>query len=228
MKDTLKKKAVSFRTQGMSYSEILKKIPVAKSTLSVWLRSVGLSKPQAQRLTAKKISSIKRGWIKWMRERVRQKERIRKNASEQIGQISERELWLTGIALYWAEGTKERKRSGQGVAFSNSDPLMIKIFLIWLRKIVNVDEKDIKFELYLHKDREKEAEKIKHYWADVAGCSTGCFKYIYFKKHKTKKEHKKDVNIYYGQLKICVRKSSELNRKIAGWITGVCRQCGVV
>ena len=53
MKLKLKEKAVKFRKQGLSYSEILKQIPVAKSTLSLWLKSVNLSNKQSQRLAEK-------------------------------------------------------------------------------------------------------------------------------------------------------------------------------
>jgi transposase len=49
-----KETAIELRKQGYSYSEILKKVPVAKSTLSLWLRSVGLAERQKQRLTEKK------------------------------------------------------------------------------------------------------------------------------------------------------------------------------
>ena len=55
IKNELKSKAIELRKQGFSYSEILKQIPVAKSTLSVWLKNVGLSKKQKQKLTKKKI-----------------------------------------------------------------------------------------------------------------------------------------------------------------------------
>ncbi len=37
-----KEKAIALRKQGKTYSEILAKIPVAKSTLSLWLHDVGL------------------------------------------------------------------------------------------------------------------------------------------------------------------------------------------
>ncbi len=41
-----RKKAIQLRKKGLSYSKILKQVPVAKSTLSLWLRSVGLTKRQ--------------------------------------------------------------------------------------------------------------------------------------------------------------------------------------
>ena len=57
-----KQRAITLRKQGLSYNEILKKVPVSKSSLSLWLRSVGLAKEQKQRLTEKKLTSMKRGW----------------------------------------------------------------------------------------------------------------------------------------------------------------------
>ena len=42
----LKIKTQNLRREGMTYSEILKIIPVAKSTISLWLREVGLSKKE--------------------------------------------------------------------------------------------------------------------------------------------------------------------------------------
>ena len=53
--------ALNLRKQGFSYSEILERIPVAKSTLSLWLREVGLSKRQKQHLTQKKLDAAWRG-----------------------------------------------------------------------------------------------------------------------------------------------------------------------
>ena len=46
MKVRSKEKAIKLRRRGYSYREIMREIPVAKSTLSEWLRSVGLSKHQ--------------------------------------------------------------------------------------------------------------------------------------------------------------------------------------
>ena len=39
-----KAKAIRLRRKGKSYNEILEKVPVAKSTLSRWLRDVSLAK----------------------------------------------------------------------------------------------------------------------------------------------------------------------------------------
>jgi len=70
MKLNLKEKAINLRKEGYSYSEILRQVLVARSTLSRWLHSVGLSKKQKQRLTRKKWASIRRGWDKWRETRI--------------------------------------------------------------------------------------------------------------------------------------------------------------
>ena len=48
-----KEKAIKLRKQGKTYSEILSVVPVAKSTLAIWLQSVSLGKKQKQRITKK-------------------------------------------------------------------------------------------------------------------------------------------------------------------------------
>ena len=157
MKNNLKKRAIAYRKRGYSYSEILKEMPIAKSTLSLWLRTVGLSRQQIHRLTEKKNSAIKKGWMGWQKKRQDLAEATKINASKEIGKLSKRAIWLIGIALYWAEGSKEKKnRPGQSVIFSNSDPNMIRFFLRWLKNVIKITDNDIKYEIYTHinsKDR---------------------------------------------------------------------------
>ncbi len=98
------------------------------------------------------------------------KKKIR--AVKEIDKISDRELWLIGIALYWAEGTKEKEHTvSEQTTFSNSDP--------------NI--------------------------------------HIYFKKHTVNLYRKNQGDKYMGVFRIRLRRSSELNRKIAGWTQGICQ-----
>jgi len=86
MKSKLKDKAIDLRKQGLSYSEILKKIPVAKSTLSDWLHSVGLSKNQKQRITEKKLAAIKRGGEAKRRKRIEKTKKIKIKAISEMAE----------------------------------------------------------------------------------------------------------------------------------------------
>ena len=92
--------AIKLRKKGLSYNEILRKVPVAKSSLSLWLQSVGLSKKQKQRLTKKKIASALRGALSRKNQRLDIVKRISGAAKDEIGKINKRELWLIGATLY--------------------------------------------------------------------------------------------------------------------------------
>ena len=224
-----KEKATKLRKKGFSYSEILKKIPVAKSTLSLWLRSVGLAKEQKQRLTEKKLAAAFRGAQARRIYRLTITKEIKNKARSEIGKLSNRELWLIGIALYWAEGTKQKDYNiSQKVKFSNSDPEMIKAFLKWLLDICSISKKDIHFRISLHKIAKNKLKTVQKYWSSVTGFKIDNFKGIDWKKHKIYTKRKNRGEKYFGLLNIYVRKSTNLNRKISGWTDGICKYCRVV
>jgi hypothetical protein len=224
-----KQKAIQLRKKGYSYSEILKEIYVAKSTLSLWLREVGLSKKQEQRLTDKKLASMKRGWESCRRKKILITEKIKHNAEEEIVKlkIDRKELLLIGIALYWCEGHKERDR-GSPVEFSNSDPYLIKLFIKWLRDICEVSKEDIIFRIFIHKNSRDRLKKVQHYWSDITGFSVEHFSKISWKKHNIKTKRKNVGENYFGVLRVIVKRSTNFNRKIQGWIMGICKSCEVV
>ncbi len=221
-----KEKAILLRKSGHTYSEILRKVPVAKSTLSLWLRSVNLSKQQVQKITKKRKEGIKKGWEVIREKRIVKTKIIKEISEKEIKKINKKEFWLLGICLYWAEGTKEKDyRTGERVAFSNSDPEMIVFFLKWLRKICLIKNQDIIYELCLHKN--KELKKIKKYWIHKLSIDKNLLR-VYFKKDTNSNYRKNKGSEYKGLMKIKVKKSTDLNRKIAGWISGLYKNCGIV
>lgn len=217
-------KAVALRKKGLSYSEILRQVPVAKSTLAVWLHSVGLSKKQKQRLTDKKIASALRGGARKKEIRIQKTQVIFQEAAKDIKSISQKELFLIGVVLYWTEGSKEKEQHpGSGVQFCNSDPYMIKLFLKWLYDICKISKKRIDFDIYIHENSKNNLESVIDYWSKHTGFTKEIFKHIYFKKNKIKTNRKNIGNSYYGVVKIKVKSSSDLLRKIAGWIQAINR-----
>jgi hypothetical protein len=222
-----KEKAINLRKKGFSYGEILKIVPVAKSSLSLWLKSVGLSKPQKQRLTIKRLLAAQRGWKARRKKKEEITKLIKNEAEKEIGKLSKRELWLIGTALYWGEGSKEKNRS-TGIKFSNSDPEMIKLFLKWLRLSCGIARKDIYFEIYLHKTAKEKEDKVRKYWSKITNYSSDYFRKTIWKKGtiKTKRENVGDD--YRGQLRVYVKRSTNLNRKVTGWTRGICKNCGIV
>ena len=220
--ENFKQQAIELRKSGNTYSEILKIIPVAKSTVSLWLREVGLSRRQYQRLTQKKIESAKRGGAARKKDRLERTAVIDAEADKDIGQISKRELMLMGAMLYWAEGGKEKEgRMGSGINFSNSDPYMIRLFLKWLFEICEVERDRLRFGIYIHENSKHRIDEVIKHWSKWTGFSKKHFRYVYYKKHNPKTKRKNIGATYFGNLRISITASSILNRKTMGWVKGV-------
>ncbi len=224
-----KKKAIDLRKSGHSYREILEQVPVAKSTLSLWLRSVHLSVSKKQVLTQKKLNAARRGAESRRRQRISSTEELKRIARDQVGALSVREKWLVGVALYWAEGSKQRSSSlSASVIFNNSDPLMMKFYKDWLLEVIRVDPLALKFEIYLHETHRHRLDEVRHYWAKILSEPINRLETVYFKKNIIKTSRKSTENGYYGLVRIRLRASSGLNRTISGWIEGIVQNCGVV
>ena len=227
LKTKEKEKAIKLRKRGFSYSEILKEIPVAKSTLSLWLRSVGLSKRQKQRLTEKKLNAMKRGWEACHQNRLNITKLIKDKARKEIGRVNKRDLWMIGTALYWAEGAKEKQwNTGVGIKFSNSDPIMIYFFSKWLKEICLVPSQDITYDLYIHK-KTGHWESARCYWGKILSIPPKKIR-VYFKRHKINTKRRNVGKDYHGLLRVNVKRSSNLNRRISGWIEAFNKYCRVV
>lgn len=218
-----KEKAIELRKQGLSYREILEIVPVAKSSLSLWLESVKLAADQQQRLTEKKRTSALRGSLKRKTDRMVLTKKIKDTARVQVGILSQRELFLIGVALYWAEGSKEKEHNNRAskVIFSNSDAYMIKVFLQWLLGCVKIPKEKIYFNIVLHENNKHRIEEVSNYWIRQTGFSKEDFGKIYFKKHNINTKRKNVSESYFGLLRLQVRESSTLNRKIQGWTEGI-------
>src|SRR3990167_6915801 len=197
-------RAIDLRKQGFTYSEILKEVPVAKSSLALWLKEVGLSKPQKQRITEKRKRAMERGWAKWHQMRLDRTRILVEGAREEIKKISLRELWLMGIMLYWAEGSKEKEYGGgQTMKFSNSDPVMILLFLRWLKRCIGIETQGLVYEIYLHETSRDRVDDVVKKWSEIVSMPTDIFR-VYFKKGNIKTKRRNIGENYFGVARICV------------------------
>lgn len=214
-----RERAIALRKQGHSLREIIEKVPVAKSTLSVWLREVGLSVPQKQRLTQKKLDAARRGAQKKKAARILKSASIRSDAMAGVDQFYSDIFWLSGVMLYWAEGAKEKSwRCGGRVSFTNMDWKMVLIFRDWLVRYLSLDSNDLDFSLYLHKGCDRSG--ILTFWARKLNIREREIK-VYLKSSKRYTQRKNVEDAYKGVFRVRVRKSVDLNRKISGWIDGM-------
>ena len=146
-----KQRAIQLRKKGLCYRDILKEIPVAKSSISLWLKDLPLTKSEKYSLKKRKDGNISRGRIKAagiLSQRRLDRESVwLKEARKTFDENKHSPFFHTGITLYWAEGSK---RSNQW-SFINSDEDMNNLMLIWVEQFLNINRNDVRFRLYIHK-----------------------------------------------------------------------------
>ncbi len=103
-------------------------------------------------------------------------------------------LKLAGAMLYWGEGYKSEK--GSVLDFTNSDPVMIKIFLNFMHSVFELDESKFRVLLYCYADQNT-SELIK-FWSGLSGIGRK-----QFIKPYVRKDFKKDCRkMHYGMVHI--------------------------
>ncbi|MFH0792389.1 MAG: hypothetical protein V1905_04225 [bacterium] len=222
-----KQEAIRLRKKGYSYSEILDKVHVSKASLSLWLRGIKLNEMYRERLRKRQAKGALKGAMVRHKDRLEITERIKNEAKKEIGDITDRELCLIGAALYWGEGSKQRESCPSTEArFTNSDLSMLKLYLKWLEKTCKIDIDNIKFEIYIHESGN--IQKAREFWSKNLNLSIEKFQRVRLKKNKINTKRKNIGDNYHGLLRITVKKSANLNRKIFGWIERICESCEVV
>jgi hypothetical protein len=153
--------AVELRNKGYSLKELSKRFGVAKSTVALWTKDVVMDKNAEQRL----LTVIKRGqFISARNKRAKTKateDRYFNEAREEI-QLRPNYNKIICAMIYWCEGAKSAKG---GVAFTNSDPNLIRTFLKLLRECFVLDEK--KFHPGIHIHSYHSPEKQLDFWSKV-------------------------------------------------------------
>jgi len=211
-----KRKAIELRIQGKSFREIRSIIPnLSKSTLSGWLKNVKLTPEQEKRLrkNIKKITYNARVKSAWTRKqkRIAQIKYITKQARKELPSLLKNPLFLIGLSLYWAEGSK----SSESVQFTNSDPRLIKIMMRWFKEVCKIPEEKLRIHIYIHKVYRN--ENCEKFWSKVTGVSVSKFGKTTYKPtpHKVKKNLD-----YKGVCRIDIS-NVNLFRRIMGWQQGV-------
>lgn len=141
--------AKKLREKGYSLKEISEKLFISKSTASVWLRDIKLSKDALIKLKKRNLlGRIKSSNTKRIK-RQRIDDSLKKEAFQflKATNINKNHLKLFCALLFECEGSKDLRG---GIYFSNSDPMMIKTFLTLLRSSFKIEEEKFRISLHLH------------------------------------------------------------------------------
>lgn len=169
--------ALELRKQGKSYSQIKKELGLSKSTLSVWLRKYPLSKERINQLRARSEVRIERYRQTMQRKRELRMAQYIKEEKEKWLPLSEKELFLAGLFLYWGEGGKTLHNQ---LSINNTDPDVLKFILYWMR-VALVVPKD-KIQVFLHLYSDMDTQKELNFWSKELNMSLNYFAKPYIKK----------------------------------------------
>ncbi|MER7174328.1 hypothetical protein [Streptomyces mesophilus] len=216
-KDDLRAKARELRLQGMTYDQIQVELGCSKSSISLWVRD--LPKPERRDSSEQAKLAARKRWEHELAVRDVERQATKDAARAEVAALSDRELFLTGVALYWAEGTKDKPYDRREKAiFVNSDPDVIAVYLAWL-ELLGVPPEHVQYRVMIHMTADVEA--AKRYWADFVGVDVTRLEKTTIKKHNPKTVRKNVGEDYRGCLVISVRQSAELYRRIEGWWSGI-------
>ena len=212
----LKLKARELRRKGISVGEIQKRLKVSRSSVSLWVRDIKLTKNQLKKLYLNERTGALKGSIVAAMNKIKDREELTQKLKEEgikeVGKLSKRNKFIAGVVMYFAEGGKTDKN----VQFSNSDPRAIKFIVEWLKEFCKVPKEKFRGSLYLHDNLDE--KKAKRFWSKLTNIPLRQFTKTYVVKNNPNRLRK--TKHPYGVFRITVS-NANLHRKIMGWIEGI-------
>lgn len=171
--------AIRLRKAGYTYREILEKVPVSKSSISLWLQYMPLTDAEKSILKHRRKEGVTRGRIRAAaalhKKREERDSALLENAKTEYLKYRENPLFHAGISLYWAEGSKRNN----AFCFVNSDAEMMILMLTWMEKFLNIRKEDVRARLYIHKPYAH--EDCESYWSQATGIPRQNFRRTIYK-----------------------------------------------
>ena len=209
-------KAQSMRRNGISITKIANAIDVSKSTVSYWCRDIVLNKQQLARLLSISKHAGQASLIRIAETRRTERIKATKNASQKgakdVGNLTQRDIFMIGLALYWGEGYKS---GNEECGFTNSDPNIIRVYIHWLMSIYKIKRDDLILRVSINKIHQHRKQSVLAFWSRTTNIPLSQFTATSFIQSRVEK-HYTNTKLHYGTLRIKVRRGSMLRRRILG------------
>lgn len=217
-----REKARALRTKGMSLNEITESLNVPKSTVRYWCRDILLPDSLKRRLIKKQKIGGLIAAEKLRVRRIEETERLLNEGIKEIGHLTSRELFIVGVALYWAEGYR---KGNEEFGFTNSDPRMIMLMIRWLQEICGIARERIRLRVCINIVHENRLGDIQRFWSKSTKIHLQQFSKPTLIRVDNKKYYANSSN-YFGTLRVKILKGTSFRRKVMGWLEGMARNTG--
>jgi transposase-like protein len=188
------------REEGESIKVIARRLGVAPSSVSLWVRDIELTEEQREAL--RRRNSAYNGQCV-AAERRAARALIRRLGEQEAGrQLARRDdpLHIAGAMLFWAEGARTRN----AVIFTNSDPEMVRFFARFLRSCYRVPNHRFAVTCNLFADHLERQREIESFWLETLELPPICLRKSIvnvYSKHSQKKRRNK---LSYGTCRLVV------------------------
>lgn len=215
-----KSRAIKLRKEGNSYRNIARKLKVSASSINNWCKNIKLTLEEKNLLNKKTRDPYYEGrgiYLTKLKRQTEQKiKKLNNQGIKEIGKLNNREMFIAGAALYWAEGFKKDSQVG----LASLDPAMIKFFIKWLKTCFGYANKDLSLRVTVNISHKNRINEIQDFWSNELSIPSNQFQKPYFQDVKWKKIYD-NPNEYFGVLRVKVRKSKDFLRKNYGFIEGL-------
>lgn len=200
-KSHLHDKAKILRRNGVSIKQIAHELKVSASTASVWVRGVSITTIGKTKIAQRSIDArIKSGEI--LQRQKKQRALNDFKVAEKYFQesnLNQSDKFLLTALIYECEGGKSERSS---LEFTNSDPVLVGIFLKLLRSIFHLDESKFRVIMHLHSYHNEKNER--KFWSKITNIPEKQFLKTYQKAEsgKIKSGYRGCVQIKYFDVSI--------------------------
>ena len=219
--NSLREKATQLRDNGYSYNMIKEELGVSISTMSYWFSDRPFT-PNEELKKRIRNGMLKKGMLRH-ELRVNETKKVIEASEKEIGELSNRDLWMLGLGIYIGEGSK----SIESVRIVNSDPAVIRIAVKWFKEVCGLSDDNLIISLNIYPDNDEETSIA--YWQEVTGLPRANFRKTQI-DIRLQKSRSRRGKLPYGTAQIRVRANGDtskgvvLFRKIRGWSQGALNQ----
>jgi len=186
------------REEGRSVKELAALLGVSRSSISLWVRDIELTREQRRGLSrrsgAGRIKGSRRNALNALE---------RHRAAQCVGRQAAREgdiLHAAGCMLYWAEGSRNR----HSVEFVNSDPAMVVFFLRFLRHGWGIPDAKVRLTCNLFADHAQRQRGIEEFWLRALGLPRTCLRKSTVNRYSKHSQKKRRNKLRYGTCRLNV------------------------
>jgi hypothetical protein len=191
------------RNEGRSIREITKLVGVSKSSVSLWVRDIELTREQHEALRKRNVAYDRQNlgnkiWSAQCRDR--------RVTWQEGGRAAARRgdpFHAAGCMLYWAEGTKTRNAA----QMTNSDPEVLRFFVRFLRQYFQVPDDQFAVTCNLFADHLARQEQVERFWLDTLGLPPSSLRKSIVNVYSKYSQKKRKNILPYGTCRVSVSRT---------------------